>query len=87
MKVILTGSTGTVGSSVLHRCIEHPSITSIVALTRRKLEVQSPKLHNIIKTDYLKYEKEELDQMRGAEACIWYGRCVLLYVLDAVLMK
>lgn len=71
MKVIVTGSTGTVGSAVLSRCIEHPSVTSIVALTRRPLEVKSPKLNNIVHKDFLKYENDVVEQMKGAEACIW----------------
>lgn len=71
MKVILTGSTGLIGSGVLERCLSHPSITSIVAFTRRPLDSKDPKLKNIIKKDYLNYEQSEIDQMKGAEACIW----------------
>ena len=71
MKIILTGSTGLIGSGVLRRCIEHPSITSIVALTRRPIDIKDSKLNNVIKTDYLSYTEEELDQLKGAEACIW----------------
>ena len=72
MKVIITGSTGSVGSAVLERCIEHPSITSVVALTRRPLELKDPKLNNIIHKDFLKYDNDVLEQLKGAEACIWY---------------
>ena len=72
MKVILTGSTGTVGSAVLQRCLSHPKITSVVALTRRPLDVQDPKLNNIIHKDFLKYDEKVIDQLKGAEACIWY---------------
>jgi uncharacterized protein YbjT (DUF2867 family) len=71
MKVILTGSTGLIGSGVLKRCLSHPSITSIVALTRRPLEAKDPKLNNIIKKDYLTYSQAEIEQLQGAEACIW----------------
>ena len=71
MKIILTGSTGLIGSGVLKRCIAHPSITSIVALTRRPLEVKDAKLNNIIHKDFMKYEKDVIDQMKGAEACVW----------------
>lgn len=72
MKVILTGSTGTVGSAVLQRCIDHPCVSSIVALTRRPLDIINPKLQNIIHKDFLKYDKDVLDQLKGAQACIWY---------------
>lgn len=75
MKVIVTGSTGTVGSAVLQRCIEHPDITSVVALTRRPLDISDPKLNNIIHKDFMKYDEEVLDQLKGAQACIWYDSC------------
>ncbi len=71
MKVIVTGATGTVGSGVLEACLEHPSITSIVALTRRPLEVKDPKINNVIHKDFMNYNKPVLEQMKGAEACIW----------------
>lgn len=71
MKVILTGSTGLIGSGVLKRCISHPQITSIVALTRRPIEAKDSKLTNLIKSDYHTYTQSEIDQLKGAEACIW----------------
>ena len=73
MKVILTGSTGLIGSGVLKRCIEHPGITSIVALTRRPIEdVKSDKLNNVIHKDFHNYDSKVIDQLKGAQACIWY---------------
>jgi len=71
MKVIVTGSTGSVGGAVLQQCIKHPSITSIIALTRRPLEVKDPKIKTIIHTDYLTYPPELMNELEGAEACIW----------------
>lgn len=71
MKVIITGSTGTVGSGVLQEAVANKEVTSIVALTRRPLDIKDPKLNNIIQTDYTKYDKSVVDQLRGAEACIW----------------
>lgn len=72
MKVIITGSTGRVGGGVLERCLAHPQVTSVVALTRRPLDVQSPKLNNIIHKDYNRYNDSVIEQLKGAEACIWY---------------
>lgn len=79
MKIILTGSTGWIGSGVLQRCISHPSITSIVALTRRPIEVKDPKLNNIVHKDFLNYDQDVLDQLKGAEGCIWcvYELCTI----------
>ena len=80
MKVILTGSTGSVGSAVLQRCIDHPSVTEIVALTRRPLDITNAKLKNIIHKDFSKYDKDVLEQLEGAQACIWYVYNVSIYV-------
>ena len=74
MKVFITGSTGTVGGGVLQRCLGHPGITSVVALTRRPLEIKNPKLNNIIHKDFLNYDDAVVEQLKGAQACIWYAR-------------
>ena len=75
MKVILTGSTGFIGGEVLEQCVQHPSITSIVALSRRQLSESatvSPKVQVVIIEDYLSYSSSTLQAVQGAEACIWY---------------
>jgi hypothetical protein len=71
MKVILTGSTGTIGSAVLAHCLSDPAITSIVSLTRRPLDSKDAKLTNLIKSDYKSYTPSEISALKGAEACIW----------------
>ncbi|KAK4502705.1 hypothetical protein PRZ48_006131 [Zasmidium cellare] len=71
MKVILSGATGFIGGNVLTRLLSVPSITSIVALSRRPLESTDPKLKVVIHKDFLKYDDEILNQLKGAEACIW----------------
>lgn len=71
MKVILSGATGFIGGNVLKRLLALPSITSVVALSRRKLDVSDPKLQVLILKDFLKYDEETLAQLQGAEACIW----------------
>ncbi|MCJ1399428.1 hypothetical protein MMC11_002630 [Xylographa trunciseda] len=74
MKVILTGSTGFIGTEVLHQCLNHPQISSIVALSRRALpqEVTSnPKLEVVILSDFTTYPDHVLQKVAGADACIW----------------
>ncbi|KFY28215.1 hypothetical protein V493_03047 [Pseudogymnoascus sp. VKM F-4281 (FW-2241)] len=73
MKIILTGSTGVVGSAVLQQCLQNASITSIVVLSRRPLSANfsSPKLKVIILTDFLTYPEDVLAQLDDAQACIW----------------
>lgn len=74
MKIIITGSTGFIGGEVLKQALAHPSITSIVSLSRKALPEavsSNPKLKAIILPDFLTYTPEVLDELKGAEACIW----------------
>lgn len=79
MKVILTGSTGFIGHEVLLQCLNHPSITSIIALSRRDLPAEitsaknaSAKLKVVVVEDWLTYSDEVVDELRGAEGWIWW---------------
>lgn len=74
MKVILSGPTGFIGGEVLNQALIHPSITSLVCLTRRALPesiVANPKVETIIISDFTSYSPEVLAQLRDCEACIW----------------
>ncbi|KAK4129053.1 hypothetical protein N657DRAFT_630027 [Parathielavia appendiculata] len=72
MKVIVTGSTGLVGSSLVRQCIASDHITRVVALSRKPLEhVQSPKLTVILHDDFSVYPPELIAQLTGAEGCLW----------------
>jgi hypothetical protein len=75
MKVILSGATGFIGREVLAQALAHPSITSLVCLSRRALPesvTTNPKVNVIIVSDFTSYPPETLAQLEGAEACIWY---------------
>lgn len=73
MKVILLGSTGFIGKEVLNQCLETPSITSIIALSRRALPeaAANPKLTVVIMEHFNSYPDSVLEQLKGADACIW----------------
>ena len=73
MKVILTGSTGFIGRAVLLQCLKEPSITSIIALSRRELPeaVGNPKLTLVVMDDFNVYPDSVVEVLRGAEGCIW----------------
>jgi nucleoside-diphosphate-sugar epimerase len=76
MKVILTGVTGFIGSEILTQCQQDPTITSIIALTRRPLSEtisKDPKVEAIVMEDFNTYSDEVVEKMEGADACIWYG--------------
>jgi len=76
MKVILTGATGFIGGEILQQALAHPSITSLVCITRKALPdsvSSNPKLQVIILSDFTSYPPEVLAKLKGAQACIWYG--------------
>jgi uncharacterized protein YbjT (DUF2867 family) len=85
MKVIVTGSTGYIGKGVLEQCLSHPSITKVVALSRRPLVDESnPKLQVILMEHFDAYTDDTIAELVGADACIWYesqaSRCVILWL-------
>jgi thioester reductase-like protein len=76
MKFVLTGCTGFIEGEVLYQCLRNPSITSVVALTRRKLPeslTSNPKLKEVIMKDFNVYPESVLNELSGADVCIWYG--------------
>jgi len=68
MKVIITGSTGMVGQGVLIECLESPSIEEVLVINRNSLQMQHPKLKEVIHKDFFDFNsiKEEL---KGYDAC------------------
>ncbi|KAG9235654.1 hypothetical protein BJ875DRAFT_373780 [Amylocarpus encephaloides] len=74
MKIILTGATGMIGLEVLAQCIKSPSVTQIIVLIRKPLPEStstSPKIRVIIHENFLSYPDSVLQQLSGAQACIW----------------
>lgn len=47
MKIIVTGATGLVGAEVIRQALLDDKISEIIALTRRPLRVQHPKLKRL----------------------------------------
>jgi hypothetical protein len=70
MKVnaIITGTTGMVGEGVLHECLNHPDVQSVLLINRRPAGVQHQKLKEIIHDDF--YNLSGIaDQLAGYNAC------------------
>ena len=74
MKIILTGNTGFAGGEILAQCLRDVDITSIIVLSRRDLPkpINDPRLKVIIMKDFKVYPEDVVDQLQGADACIWY---------------
>lgn len=76
MKLIVAGATGLVATEVINQCLQMPEITSIIALSRKPLEIKhinSSKLKTVIIKDYGIYPDEVTAQLASADACIWYA--------------
>jgi uncharacterized protein YbjT (DUF2867 family) len=74
MKVIVTGATGFVGREVVARCIVHHRITNVIVLARRAIDdtlSKDPKVQVIVHEDFSTYPSSLMEQLKGAEACIW----------------
>lgn len=52
IKAIVTGSTGMVGKGVLLECLESSDVESILAINRRSLDLNNPKLTEILHDDF-----------------------------------
>ena len=57
-----------VGEGVLHECLKHPDVESVLVIGRRSCEVNRPKLKEIIHNDFFNYSTIE-DRLRGYNAC------------------
>lgn len=75
MHLILTGATGLVGSAVLSHMLSLPpgQIDRISILTRRPVPMAEGHQHVnvIIHNDFSNYPQELLEQLKGADGCVW----------------
>ena len=72
MKVnpVITGTTGMVGEGVLHECLNHPDVESVLVINRRSCNVTHPKLKEIIHGNL--YDLSSIrDQLTGYNACFF----------------
>jgi len=68
IKAIITGSTGMVGEGVLHECLLHPMVESVLVINRKPCGVSHPKLKEINHSDFYNFAAIE-GQLAGYNAC------------------
>jgi uncharacterized protein YbjT (DUF2867 family) len=68
IKAIITGTTGMVGEGVLHECLLHPDVESVLVINRKSCEVKHPKLKEIILKDFFDLSSIK-EQLAGYNAC------------------
>jgi len=68
IKAIITGVTGMVGEGVLHECLLHPDVESVLVINRKPCGVKHDKLKEIIHKDFFDLSSIE-NQLSGYNAC------------------
>ena len=68
MDVLITGSTGMVGKSVLQECIKDKRVKNIYLINRIPVNLKSPKISEFILTDFLKVG-EVKNKIKNCDAC------------------
>lgn len=87
MKLIITGASGFVATELLRQSLRHPSITSVVAISRRPVPQpaglpagESGKLRVVQVKDYGELDVEQVrEAVAGAGGCIWYEHSTVFY--------
>jgi len=71
VKAIITGTTGMVGEGVLHECLNHPDVESILVVNRRTCNASHPKLKKeILHNNFHDFTSIE-DRLTGYNACFF----------------
>jgi uncharacterized protein YbjT (DUF2867 family) len=68
IKTVITGATGMVGEGVLHECLNHSDVESVLVINRKPCGVKHEKLIEIIHKDFLDLSSIE-EQLKGYNAC------------------
>jgi len=68
IKAIIFGATGMVGEGVLHVCLNHFNVDSVLVIGRRPCNVKHEKLKEIIHDDFFDFTRIE-DRLKGYNAC------------------
>lgn len=70
INAIIFGSTGMIGEGVLHQCLEHPDVASVLVVNRRPCGVQHEKLKEIVHQNFHDLSSIK-DQLGGYNACFF----------------
>jgi len=70
IKAIITGVTGMVGEGVLHECLHHPDVESILVIGRRSYGLEHEKLEEVVIPDLFDLSEIE-EQLAGYNACFF----------------
>ena len=70
LKVIITGATGMVGEGVLHECLQHSDVESVLVVSRRSVGLSHPKLTEVTHHNFMDVSPIR-GQLKGYNACFF----------------
>jgi len=70
IKPIIFGATGMVGEGVLHECLNHAEVESVLVVGRKSCELKNEKLKELLLADFFDYSKIEAN-LKGFNACFF----------------
>ncbi len=70
INAIITGTTGMVGEGVLHECLLHDNVESVLVINRRPCGISHPKLKEIVHNDFFNLAPVK-EQLSGYNACFF----------------
>ncbi len=70
IRAIITGATGMVGEGVLHECLNHPDVESVLIINRKPYGLKHEKLKEIIHKDFFNLSPIE-NQLAGYNVCFF----------------
>ena len=72
LRVIVTGASGMVGEGVVHECLHHPEVSSVVVVGRKACGISHPKLREWLVPDFSVAALEQIrGGLTGADACFF----------------
>ena len=70
INAIITGATGMVGEGVLHECLIHPGVESVLIIGRKPCGISHPKLLEIVLNDLSDISSIE-NKLSGYNTCFF----------------
>jgi uncharacterized protein YbjT (DUF2867 family) len=83
MKILLTGASGMVGQAALAACIADPAVTEVVALVRKPLGIDHPRVKEVVCLNLFKLVRV-LDQIGKPDACLFCAGVSSVGMTEAV---
>lgn len=70
MNIVIFGATGLIGGGVLQEALDNSEVASVLAVGRRPLDIEHPKLRQLAHQDFLDFTTAA-DALSGLDACFW----------------